>query len=488
MEMNRDRAKAGLALLSAQWFVEVGLQGEASERQKELGRMIEGDLRRIRTTLAPHFELIDPGPISSVATAEAAARRFQGEGVELVVLVHVMWSEDPPLVRLIEGLGELPLVLWCYNPYPRLPEHMSVEQLFRASGSVGFLQGSAPLSMRGKGFTYLFGSPESPELQARLAELSRVFSVRSALHRLRIGRIGPPCAYMAGTFVDELGLASRLGVAIVPLSVYRLSEEARALESALVHDFIEELKRRYRIDGVSDRALDRAARASLAVRALVEKENLGAVAIEDLHPELHELLGTRPCLWVPGLRERGVVVGMEADVLSVVGLWLSRNLGSSTPMYAEVFTYDQEANCLLLGHAAMHDPELAGNNEITIVPDREYEASDPVEGAWTHFTAKAGPVTLVSLFGRGDVYRVFCLRGVTLSSRVKLAGFAHALVRIDPSVAEFFEQAGRLGMMQHFALSYDDVSAALETLCRIEGMHFTLLAGDRPMAGHSRRG
>jgi L-fucose isomerase-like protein len=470
-----EKAKAGLALLSAQWFVDVGLQGSASQRQQELARMVQEDLQRIRSTLEPHFQLVDPGPISSLEQAARSARLFHGEGAELVILVHVMWSEDPPLVRLLEGLGALPLVLWCYNPYGRLPDHMSVEQLFRASGSVGFLQGSAPLSMLGKRFSYLFGSPDSPELKQGLAELSRVFAVRSSLRRLRIGRIGPSCEYMAGTLVDEFVLATRLGVSVVPLSAYRLSQEARALEAALVDSFVAELKGRYRIDGVSDRALAQAARASLAVGALVEKENLGAVAIEDLHPELHELLGTRPCLWVPGLRERGAVVGMEADVLSVLGLWLARNLGESTPMYTEVFTYDQEANCLLLGHAAMHDPELAGSNEITIVPDREYEASDPLEGAWTHFTAKPGAVTLVSLFGRGDAYRVFCIRGETLPTREKLAGFAHALVRIETPVARFFETAGRLGMMQHFALSYEDVAGGLETLCRLEGMEYTLL-------------
>jgi L-arabinose isomerase len=469
------KAKAGLVLLSAQWFIEVGLQGGASQRQQELARMVEGDLQRIRSTVEPHFELVDPGPISSPEQAQRAVCQFHTEGAELVILVHVMWSEDPPLVRLLEGLGELPLVLWCYNPYSRLPERMSMEQLFRASGSVGFLQGSVPLSMLGKRFSFLFGSPESPDLHQGLAELSRVFAVRSSLRRLRIGRIGPPCRHMAGTYVDEPGLAAGVGVTVVPLSAYRLSQEARTLEAATVESFVVELKGRYRIDGVSDRALEQAARASLAVGALVEKESLGAVAIEDLHPELHELLGTRPCLWVPGLRERGVVVGMEADVLSVLGLWLARNLGESTPMYTEVFTYDLEANCLLLGHAAMHDPQLAGSNEITIVPDREYEASDPLEGAWMHFAAKRGPVTLVNLFGRGDAYRVFCLRGETLPTREKLAGFAHALVRIEPPVARFFEQVGRLGMMQHFALSYDDITGRLETLCRIEGMEYTLL-------------
>jgi L-arabinose isomerase len=277
---------------------------------------------------------------------------------------------------------------------------------------------------------------------------------------------------MAGTLVNEPGLAARLGVSVVPLSPYRLLQESRALDARQVAGFVSELKAAYPVQGVSDTALELAARASLAVGALVEKEDLGAVAVEDLDPELHELLQTRPCLWVPGLRERGVVVGMEADILSVLGMWLTRNLGGSTPMYTEVFTFDRQDNCLLLGHASMHDPELAGDNQVTIIPDREYEASDPVEGAWMHFTARPGPATLVSLSESGPGYRVFCLRAEVLPTQGKLAGFAHALVRIDRPVEEFFDQAARLGMMQHFALSYDDVAGKLEQLCRVTGIEY----------------
>jgi L-fucose isomerase-like protein len=473
-----NKAKAGVALLSAQWFVDVGLQGDASARQRELSRMVQGDLTRIREALEPHFALVDPGLISSLQQAERAVRMFLGEGAELVILIHVMWSEDPPLVRLLRGLQNLPVVVWCYNPYDRLPEHMSLEELFRASGSVGFLQGSVPLRLAGIGFSYLFGSPDNPDLRRELAELSRVFSVYASLRRLRVGRIGPRCEAMTGTYVEEFRLTEDLGVSLVPLPASRLSREARALQDAGVDSFVAGLKERYRIEGVSDRALREAARASLAVAAVAEQEDLGAVAIEDLHPELHELLGTRPCLWVPSLRERGVVVGMEADVLSTLGMWLARNLGETTPMYTEVFTYDERANCLLLGHAAMHDPALAGDNGITIIPDREYEISDPVEGAWMHFAARPGAVTLVNLSGGAGAYRLFCVRGEALPTQGKLAGYAHALVRIEPPLAVFFEQAARLGMMQHFSMSYDEVSGRLERLSRVAGIEFRALTAE----------
>ena len=48
------KAKAGLVATSAQWFADVGLQGQASDAQKQLAHMVEGDLQRIRAALEPH--------------------------------------------------------------------------------------------------------------------------------------------------------------------------------------------------------------------------------------------------------------------------------------------------------------------------------------------------------------------------------------------------------------------------------------------------
>jgi L-arabinose isomerase len=169
------------------------------------------------------------------------------------------------------------------------------------------------------------------------------------------------------------------------------------------------------------------------------------------------------------------LIGMEADVGSTLGLWLTRHAGESSPMYTEIFTFDREANALLFGHAGMNDPELAGGGEVTLIPDAEYAVSDEVEGAWLHFTARPGPVTAVSLFAGLQEYRLTVFQGEVLPTREKLAGFPHAFVRVERPLADFFERAGRLGLTQHFALSYDAVSGRLEKLSRILGLAWAVL-------------
>jgi L-arabinose isomerase len=319
----------------------------------------------------------------------------------------------------------------------------------------------------GLGFSYVFGHPEDAGLAAELAEHARAFALRAGLSCLRIGQLGPRCQAMAGGWVDEFGLLSRLGLSLVPLSAGRLAQEADSLPAREVEAYLRDLKARYAVDGVSDRSLELAARASLALASLAAREALGALAIEDLNPELHRLLKTRPCLWVPALGQSGIVVGMEADIGATLGLWLARQAGQSSPMYTEIFTYDRQANALLFGHAGIHDPALAGDGEVRLVPDAEYAASDEVEGAWLSFAAKPGPVTAVSLFAGAERCRLAAFRGEVLPTRGKLEAFPHALVRIERPLAEFFEKASRLGLTQHFALSYDPVAGTLEKLSRL---------------------
>ncbi len=138
-------------------------------------------------------------------------------------------------------------------------------------------------------------------------------------------------------------------------------------------------------------------------------------------------------------------------------------------MYTEIFTFDRQANALLFGHAGIHDPALAGDGEVTLVPDAEYAVSDEVEGAWLSFAARPGPVTAVSLFAGAEDCRLAVFQGEALPTRGKLQAFPHAYVRVERPLAELFDKAARLGLTQHFALSYDPVASRLERLSRILG-------------------
>lgn len=465
------KARAGLLLLSAQWFSDIGAQG-GNDRLADLPGFLEQDTRRVLDALGRHFDVVFPGLAATAESAAAAAAAFRRGNVDAVVLVSLMWSEDGPLVRFLSEIGDIPLILWCYTPFRKLPGRVTIQEAFRGSGIVGCLQGSVPLRKTGARFRFVFGCPEDETLDREFSEYAAAFKAIRGMKSLRIGRIGPRCQSMTGTWIDEFGLADELGPSVVPVSCQRLRETADALGAAEVSGFIAELTSRYPVIGVSGPSLLAAARASLAVARVAEEERLDAVSIEDLNPELHRLMKTRPCLWPPGLRERGAVVGMEADVLTALGLWVSRQFCGHTPMYSEVLTFDPVENIILFGHGAMHDPELAGDNKVSIVPDYEFEAVDEAEGAWLNFRCRPGPVTLVNFSEDAGKYRLFAFGGEALQAPAETEGFTSAAVKVPMPVGDLFHKAVSLGVMQHYSLSYGNIAGKLEKFCRISGIEF----------------
>ena len=465
--------RIGLAALCASWFKEVGLQDESGE----LAGMLQHDYARIVGFLQDSFgQVIAPGVVSTVAEARRAAAAFSEAHVDALLLVHILWSEDPPLIALLEGCRDLPLLLWNYHPSGSLPQRLSVNDLFRLSGTVGLLQGSAPLQRLGLRPPIVSGTPGDPVLAQTLREYAQALLIRREFQGMSAGRIAGRCEAMTGTFVDENALRERLGVHLVEISAAGYAAACESVDGGRVDACYADLTAKFPVVGVSERSLRLACRNALALDALVQKYDLHALATQDLDPELHRLAGTRPCLCPPLCAQRGVALGMEGDLNTVLGMLAAMRATSAPCMYTEVFTFDPEENTLLMGHAAAHDPRLAGQGAVTIIPDAEYRHSDPVEGAWQEFILAAGPVTCVSLYDTGQGYRLTAFEGISLGGPCRLEGFAHAVVRPTVSITELLPRLVRRGLTQHFAIAPSHISGILAKWCMLSGIEFCLEA------------
>ena len=282
------RSKVGLAALCAAWFQQVGLQGEGSEAAKTLA----GDYRRMVEFLGECFgQVVAPGIISTVSEAKRAAESFRAEQVDALLLVHIMWSEDQPLLALLDGCQHLPILLWNYHPLGFLPDKLTVNDLFRCSGTVGMLQGSAPLQRLGLTFQFFTGAPGDPALRAILAQYDVALRLRREFRGLRAGRVAGRCEVMTGTYVDEGTLQRSLGVTLVEISAHEYAEACAGVDGARVEAFYADQVARFPVLGVSEESLRLACRNTLALDDLVLRHNLGAVAIQNLGSRVAQVGG-----------------------------------------------------------------------------------------------------------------------------------------------------------------------------------------------------
>jgi L-arabinose isomerase len=471
--MDARRPKIGVLLFTAQWFAEIGATGGAFA---ELPGTLEDDAARIEAALSGELDVIRSGVLATPEEVDAAVARFRRADVDGVVVCQITWGEDRLIRRAVAALPTTPLLLWCYAPFERLPDPMTMRDLFRASGPVGALQASGPLKRLGTRFGFAFGSYRDEGAIRSITAWARAAQVARDLRGVRIGVLPYRCDQMTGTYVDEFRLRQELGPLLTYISTHDYRAICEQIPDAQVAAFAADLKRTYRLaDSLTQQGLLNGARVSLGLAEVAARYDLDAVAIEDVGEELHRVVGLRPCLSPPALFERAVV-SMEADVGGAVALLILRALTGRAPMYTEVFTMDVADNALLIGHAGMHDAAhlVDSEDEVLIEPDGEYVESEP-HSAWMRFRVKGGHVTLLSVFCDVERFKLVVTSGEALGGAPRLLGSPHAYVRLATPLPEFFERAIRTGMTQHWALVHADVVEALVALAEILNLDCVVL-------------
>lgn len=458
-----DRAKAGLLLLTAEWFAEIGA---SRGYYKKLPGLIDGDAKKTAQILKKELNIVNPGVIDTKEKVDRAVKLFRRENIDILIICYLTWGEDRLIIEAVEKLSGIPVLLWCYSPFRKLPKTLDMVDLFRSSGPVGTVQASAPLKRMGKTFGFVFGSYKNKKTVKKIVDYSKAAKLASDLRKVTIGLLPYRCDAMTGTYVDEFRLKKEIGPEIKYISVQEYYSISQKIPEGKIEGYVKELKENYKISKVSDKALFKGARASLGLAEVVKKFGLDALALEDLNEELHEVMGLRPCLYVPSLFDRAVV-SMEGEIGAAVALLILKKLTCKPPMYTEIFTYDEGENAILAGHAGIHDINLAGcKTDVTIAPDAEYMEAEP-ETCWMQFRAKEGEVTLLSLFCDVDKFKMVISSGHALSGKEKLHGSPHIYIKLKTPLEEFFEKAAKTGMTQHWAVVHEDVVNQLEYLADI---------------------
>jgi len=458
------QVKVGLVLVAAKCFWDRRVQS-----YRKLPELIKKDAENIVGRLSKHMGIVNTGIVTSIREAEIAIEEFKKEKIELLIICPVMWSEDQPLIKLVNEMGEVPLLLWCYSPYRKLPLKISALNLFRGSGSVGLFQASGPLKRLGKDFGFVMGYPEDEETIHNIVEYVQLVKLAGELQEVKLGLLPSRCEVMTDLYVDEFNLTSILGPALKYISVGQLLLVSQEIDASRVKVNVDLLKRRYRIKGVSDKALRQAVRVSLGVAELVDRFCLDALAIDDLSQELHKIMGLRPCLYLPLLQEKDIVISMEGDLTGAVAMFALKRLANSPVMFTEFFNFDKTDNSVIAGHAGLQNPRLAENDDsVIITPDYEFQGSSEFEGAWMEFTAKPGRVTLLQIAPKIEGFKMIIATGEALGpGGVKVEGFPHVEIKFDFPLDDFFNQVVKGGATHHWAMVHGDVKSKLKILAEL---------------------
>ena len=466
--MNSRKQKLGLVFFAAKWFEEVVLGG--NKAAQEFNRFMDDDTAKIINKLSEDFEVINYPIVTSMEKAHQTSKDLITEDIDCLLLCFIVWSEDEYLLAFKDIMKIRPSILWAYTPYTRAPLRSDVTTLFRNSGIVGAFEGFGVIKKMDINSFYIIGSSTEKEPFEKIKKIVRAAKIYKDLKTTKLGVLPYRNNQMIVTYVDEFRLYYQIGPVVDYISVLQLKNAADSVPENKIKQYVKEIKDKYKIDSrVTGKNLFNSARASLGMQVIMEENSIDGLALSDLNKELHEVMGLRPCLYPEALAVSNRVVGNEGDLGCTAAMYILQRLTGNPVMFTEIFNYDRQDNTIVTGHAGPSNYLLAENdNKINITPDFELmNATSDISGVWMEFIGKPGKVTLLNLICTLDNFQFTILGGKSLSGNIRLDGYPHYYIKIDPDMTEFLNSNAKNGVSHHWAVVNGDVREELSYLADI---------------------
>ncbi|MBM3700588.1 MAG: hypothetical protein FJW68_06745, partial [Actinobacteria bacterium] len=425
------------------------------------------DTTSIKEVLSKENEVIDFPPVTSMEKAWNTANKCLAEDFDAAVFCSPVWTEDEYLLAFKDFMAIKPSIIWGVTNYKNSPVRSDIMTLFKNSGIVGTVQGFNTVVKMGIKPFYVFGSIFENAAVDKINKIIKASKTYKELKRSKLGILPYRNFQMITTYIDEFKLYSQIGPAVEYISCLQLKKAADSISDKEVISYLDEIKQKFIIDQrVSQDNLSLAARVALGFEKIIFENNLDGIALSDLIPELHEVVGLRPCLYTEKLAKSDVVVGNEGDLGGTTGMLMLHKLTDKPVMFTEIFNLDYDTNTIGAGHAGPSNYLLAKEDKaVTITPDLELmDATSNISGVWMEFIGKPGKVTILNFISNYDSFQMTILNGESLGGELRFDGYPHFYVKLEPDLKDFLNASSINGTSHHWAVVHGNISEELSYL------------------------
>lgn len=400
--------------------------------------------------------VVDLGSIGTPDAAVVAGRRCAAAGADAIALAPASWFEDYLVLDLLEE-WRAPLLFW---PLPGV----------ETGALCGTQQLTCYLKQLGQAYAGVFGPADSPECLQEALVFLRAAALRARLRRARIGLAGQRIGGMTHTAPNEFQLKRVLGPRVVPLDLANLLAQAQAMPAAATRRLWQKVQRRAGRCDVDQRTGTESLALYGAVKGAVAMHGLQALTI-GCYPHL---MG-KVCLPASLLADEGIPLACEGDVHGAVGMYLLQLL-TGAPTHNTDWLDPMDETSVVFTHCGSGSFTLAEKpREIRLGSVRLMG-----QGVCALFTAKPGPVTLVSLLARGDGYQCAVLEGEAVPTRMVFPGNP-LQVRFGVPVRDLIHWIFAEGIGHHWMIGYGHVAAELRAWAALCGPGLHLVPPPAPL-------
>lgn len=430
--------------------------------------------------------VVEFGMLDNAATAYAAVSKIKAADLDLLFVDMATYGTSATFGVLCREI-QVPMVLVAIQPlaamdYAKGTTHM---QLCNDDFcSVPEFTGVAIRFGRRVPPCILGHEEGDPIVDRELRIWCQIAKVLHDLRRARIGLMGHVLEAMLDMHCDPTAITAAFGAHVVlvePGDIYKHYQNPAASE-------VEDWKTRILeffdtpdpisdplTEKLTDRDLEVAARAAVALEGLIQEKNLDGLAYyyeaepgSDLRTLVTNLIVGNSLLTGAGFPMCG-----EFDIKTCVAMMIMDRLdiGGS---FAEFHPVDFAQDSVLVGHDGPHHINIAASKPV-IRSLKKYHGK-PGSGAGVEFQIKEGPITMLSIGQTANgKFKFVIAEGESLRRPIPPTGNTNTHGIFQPNVRSFLKRWVAEGPTHHFALGIGHHAEELVEIAKILGLEYVVV-------------
>lgn len=462
-EMRHDQ-KLKLGLLACGYF-------EYWRMYAGLREGVVQDMQAIADRLGQKHDIIYPGLVETLDTADDAGQIFKNEHIDVLVISQGTYCPDYFVHQALMHLADnTPLICFASQAHSDIDFNTGYDQSLRNSGPMGLIQLTGGFRKMGKFENYevVAGAIDDDEVYDDIDRLIQVFTTIKNLKKMTIGLIGHVFRGMYDFNFDKTAVTGKFGPHVMDINIDHLMNiyDENGDSDPRIGALCDKAKSTFHVVDLEDEDIMRSARLGVALQDLVERYKLnGLVLLGQHHIEvkanascylgLSEILSSDQAFAVT-----------EGDVLGCILSKVLKDFTGHTPFFGEWEEIDKSLNAImLLGHGFIDPRECRKDRPVYIKPACEnwgfngnsvgFEASYP-----------PGPITMTHAIQDTKGWRLLISEGELLDTPSLKINECSMIVKVDKPVKQYFEELMRFGFSHHSIAAPGRVGKQLECFAR----------------------
>lgn len=326
---------------------------------------------------------------------------------------------------------------------------------------------------------------DDPELARELKSWCAIAHVLHDLRRSRIGLMGHVLDAMLDMHTDPTAITSAFGAHVVPVEPEEIFKHYKSPDPESVGAWKAKILAFFDTpdpvsdpltEKLTDRDLDTAARAAVALEGLIAEKRLDGLAYYyegEPGSELRTLV-TNLIVGNSLLTGAGFPMCGEFDIKTCIAMLIMDRLdiGGS---FAEFHPVDFVRDSVLVGHDGPHHINIAAARPV-IRSLKKYHGK-PGSGAGVEFQIKEGPITMLSIGQTGDgKFKFVIAEGISAKGPIPPTGNTNTHGVFKPDVRTFLKRWVAEGPTHHFALGIGHHAAEIVEIAKILGLEYAVVS------------